>query len=226
MPHRLYARALACRAGQGHTPDWPPAVVGKWVAADRHARPDGARDGFEEAAPDEGAASESTRDGKWKAFTGSSQTLQTVHFLELREKGPTLRDQQVLYADGSMRLNEASSILSESRAPAEATGMTDMFLQKVRILGDVWGEEWFFCVGFIGLPPTVRMPARSSNARKRGAAEGSRGRAAKELLQAAPIRCEKRVGKSKRGGAEGYNHVVVLCFVVSVPHLIFEVFSL
>ena len=42
--------------------DWPPVAAGKWVAADRHARLDRARDGFEEAAPD------SIRDGKCKAF--------------------------------------------------------------------------------------------------------------------------------------------------------------
>lgn len=92
---------LANRARHQHTSGrLASSRRGKMGAADRHARPDGETGGFEGAPPDQGAAPDSTRDGKWKTFTGTSQALQTV-FLQLVPKGPTLRDQHVLYEDVS-----------------------------------------------------------------------------------------------------------------------------
>lgn len=96
--------------------------------------------------------------------------------VQLRENGSTLlQDQQVLYAAVSTRLNEANRILSESTSPTQAIAIAESFLQTARAFAMPPAEE-SGSVGFIGLPPAVRMPAISSNARKRGAAEDSQAR--------------------------------------------------
>lgn len=63
---------------------------------------------------------------------------QTV-LLALRQKIPTLQDQQVLFADFWKRLNEASRILSETKSSAEATVLANLFLQKVVIFSRTSG---------------------------------------------------------------------------------------
>ena len=116
------------------------------------------------------------------------------------------------------RLNEPSSVLSESRSPVEAIAMANSLLQKVRMLSGMSGEEWFFC-RFAGLPPTIRLPATSSNASKRRAAEGSRAHHKRAVSSGSHCVREASPGGSKWGGAEG---VQACCcsnvFVVSLPH--------
>ena len=76
----------------------------------------GTTEGFEAAASETGVGM------GWKAFVGSSQTVQTV-LLELKEKGSTVQDRRVLYADVSKRLGQAGSILSGSMPPSPALAL-------------------------------------------------------------------------------------------------------
>ena len=81
-------------------------------------------EGFEEAASEIGVGV------GCKAFVGSSQTVQTV-LLELKEKGPTVQDTRVLYADISKRLGQAASILFDSMPPAIALALVESILASV-----------------------------------------------------------------------------------------------
>ena len=65
--------------------------------------------------------------GGWKALVGCSQTVQTV-LLDLKQKGHTEQDKQVVYADVSKRLGQAASILPDSLPPAVALALTEAFL--------------------------------------------------------------------------------------------------
>ena len=57
-------------------------------------------------------------------------TVQAV-LLELKEKGPTVQDRQVLYADVSKWLGQAASILSDSTPPSVALALAESFLASV-----------------------------------------------------------------------------------------------
>ena len=146
--------------------DWPDAAAPRWIVADRHAATAGAMEGFEAAAGDDGSA------GGWKAFVGSSQTVQTV-LLDLKEKGPTAQDRQVLYADVTKKLGQAASILSDSVSPAVAVALVDQFLATVSAQagGAAATRTGGRVAPYVANPGTVRLPARTSNKRRRGAAE-------------------------------------------------------
>ena len=95
---------------------------------------------------------------------GSSQTVQTV-LLDLREKGPTEQDKQVLYADVSKTLALTCSILSDSFSPEAAKALVNNFYASVRTqaqaqtgIGGVGG-----LTAFVGNPNTVRLPPRAGN---------------------------------------------------------------
>ena len=100
----LHKRWLAEKARGTPEGDWPSAATLKWIAADRHGGAAAGTDGFHRTAA-------SIVGGGWKAFVGSSQTVQTV-LLDLREKGPAEQDEQVLYADVSKTLAMTCNILS------------------------------------------------------------------------------------------------------------------
>ena len=123
-------------------------------------------EGFEAAAGDDGSA------GVWEAFVGSSQTVQTV-LLDLKEKGPTAQDRQVLYADVTKKLGQAASILSDSVSPAVAVALVDQFLATVSAQagGAAATRTGGRVAPYVANPGTVRLSARTSNKRRRGAAE-------------------------------------------------------
>lgn len=143
--------------------DWPPAARPRWVVANRHAAP-GTVGGFEWPALDHSAG------GGWKALVGSSQTVQTV-LLDLKQKGHTEQDKQVVYADVSKRLGQAASILSDSFPPAVALALTEAFLAEVSSQAKAHNAVEGPMATYVANPATVRVPARASNKRKRGAAE-------------------------------------------------------
>ena len=143
--------------------DWPDASTPRWIVADRHAATAGAMEGFEGAAGDDGFA------GGWKAFVGSSQTVQTV-LLDLKEKRPTAQDRQVVYADVTKKHGQAASILSDSVSPAVAVALVDQFLATVS--AQAGGAAATRTGGSLRRQPRhCRLPARTSNKRRRGAAE-------------------------------------------------------
>ena len=167
----LHEHWLAEKARGTPEGDWPSAATPKWIAADRHGGAAAGTDGFQGTAA-------ACVGGGWKAFVGSSQTVQTV-LLDLREKGPTEQDKQVLYADVSKTLALTCSILSDSFSPEAAKALVNNFYASVRTqaqaqtgIGGV-GE----LTAFVGNPNTVRLPPRAGNSRKRGAAEGRGTRA-------------------------------------------------
>ena len=131
--------------------------------ANRHAAP-GTVGGFEWPALDHSAG------GGWKALVGSSQTVQTV-LLDLKQKGHTEQDKQVVYADVSKRLGQAASILSDSLPPAVALALTEAFLASVSSQAKAHNAVEGPMATYVANPATVRVPARASNKRKRGAAE-------------------------------------------------------
>ncbi|CAB1116228.1 unnamed protein product [Ectocarpus sp. CCAP 1310/34] len=111
--------------------------------------------------------------GRWKSFVGSSQTVQTV-LLDLKEKGPTDQDRQVLYADVTKKLGQAASILSDRFSPTVAVALVDQFMTMVNMQA---GRVRTTTTGgrgaalFMANPGTLRLPARTSNERRPGAAE-------------------------------------------------------
>ena len=146
--------------------DWPDAATPRWIVADRHAATAGALEGFEGAAGDDGFA------GGWKAFVGSSLTVQTV-LLDLKEKRPTAQDRQVFYADVTKKHGQAASILSDSVSPAVAVALVDQFLATVSAQagGAAATRTGGWGAPYVANPGTVRLPARTSNKIRRGAAE-------------------------------------------------------
>ncbi|CAM9731196.1 unnamed protein product, partial [Laminaria digitata] len=101
--------------------EWPQAAV-KWVVADRFRPAVGAVTEVFQEAPSLSVSAlgwGSTGDESWKAFvlTGNfgGQTIRRV-VLELKEKGPTLQDRNVLYADVCEVLTEETEILVDSVA--------------------------------------------------------------------------------------------------------------
>eukprot|EP00904_Undaria_pinnatifida_P011765 jgi/Undpi1/7719/HiC_scaffold_23.g10192.m1 len=136
--------------------DWPSAATPKWVAADRHGGAAAGTDGFQ------GTAACSVGGG-WKAFVGSSQTVQTV-LLGLREKGPTEQDKQVLYADVYKTLALTCSILSDSFSPEAAKALVNNFYACVRTQAQaqtgVGGAGGL--TALVGNPNTVRLPPRAT----------------------------------------------------------------
>lgn len=72
----LHAHWLTEDARGTSQKDWPDAAVPRWIAANRHAADAGPMDGSE------GAVGGAGFNGGWKAFAGSSQTVQPV-LLEL-----------------------------------------------------------------------------------------------------------------------------------------------
>ena len=93
--------------------------------------------------------------------------------LDLREKGPAERDEQVLYADVSKTPALTCSILSDIFSPEAAKALINSFYASVRTqaqvqtgVGGVGG-----LTAFVGNPNTVRLPPRAGNSKKRGAAE-------------------------------------------------------
>ena len=167
----LHEHWLAEKARGTPEDEWPPAATPKRIAADHHGGAAAGTDGFQ------GTAASSVGGG-WKAFVGSSQTVQTV-LLDLRQKGPTEQDKQVLYADVSKTLALTCSILSDSFSPDAAKALVNDFYasactqaQAQTGVGGVGG-----LTAFVGNPDTVRLPPRAGNSRKRGAAEGRGTRA-------------------------------------------------
>ena len=61
---------------------------------------------------------------------GSSQTVQTV-LLELKEKGLTVQDRRVSYADVSKRLRQAASISSDCKPPAIALALVESIIVSI-----------------------------------------------------------------------------------------------
>ena len=120
----------------------------------------------------EGAASETGGVG-WKAFAGSSQTVRTV-LLELKKKGPTVQDRQILYAGVSKILGQAANILSDSMPPTMALALAESFLASVSSQAQAHNGVGAGVATFIPNPGSVRQPARSSGLRKRGAAEAAK----------------------------------------------------
>ena len=148
--------------------DWPDVARPRWVVSNRHA-----------AREVDGAAGEGEGEGvggcsgRWKSFVGSSQTVQTV-LLDLKEKGPTDQDRQVLYADVTKKLGQAASILSDRFSPTVAVALVDQFLTMVNVQAGGVGTTTTGGRGaalFMANPGTVRLPARTSNKRRPGAAE-------------------------------------------------------
>ncbi|CAM9763170.1 unnamed protein product [Ascophyllum nodosum] len=146
--------------------DWPSSAAPKWIVADRHAGAAGTMEGFEAAASETGVG------GGWKAFVGSSQTIRTV-LLELKEKGPTVQDRRVLYADVSKRLGQATSILSDCMPPAIALALAESILASASSQAQAYNGARGGEATFVPSPGGVRLPARSNNLRKRGAAEAA-----------------------------------------------------
>ena len=140
--------------------DWPSSAVPKWIAADRHAGAAGTTEGFEAAASETGVV------GGWKTFVGSIQTVQTV-LLELKGKEPTVLDRRVLYANGSKRLGQAASILSDGMPPGIALALAKSVLASVSSQARAYNGVRGGGATFVPNPGGVRLPARSSSLRNR-----------------------------------------------------------
>ena len=77
----------------------------------------------------------------------------------------------MVYADVSKRLGQAASILSDSLPPAVALALTEAFLASVSSQAKAHNGVEGPMATYVANPATVRVPARASNKRKRGAAE-------------------------------------------------------
>lgn len=91
--------------------------------------------------------------------------------LGLKEKGPTVQDRQVLYADVTNKLGQAGSILSDSYSPAVAMALADEFLATVSARAGGARAKRTGTRAAPFHPGTARLPARASNKRRRGAPE-------------------------------------------------------
>ena len=65
-------------------------------------------------------------DGIWKSFgdSASRQAVETV-LLALKNRGPPMQDNAVLYADVSKALVQTANILSDSLPPDQARALAD-----------------------------------------------------------------------------------------------------
>lgn len=135
---------------------WPPAATPEWIAADRQGGAAGGTESVQEAASETGVG------GGWKAVVGSSQTVQTV-LLDLKGKGPSVQDRQILYADVSKTLGLSCSILSDTFPPEVAKVLADNFYaficRQAQVHTGVRRSHWGGEGGNLRREPRYRSPA-------------------------------------------------------------------
>lgn len=105
----------------------------------------------------------------------SEKTMMESTLLHLKEKGPTVQDKAVLYADVSKILTQAAKILSDSLNPQQTRNIAHSWLAQAstfamgQSVGARSGPE------FVGNPNDICLPPNTSNKRRRQSAEARVG---------------------------------------------------
>lgn len=142
------------------TEHWPPSAVPKWVAADRFGG-----GGITQVEVSGGVPS----GGCWMSFSEATglQSLQST-LDTLKDKGPTVQDRKMAYADVYKTLTLAASVLADSLPPDKARMVANSTLQQARTMVEGQGA-----IGILPIPSpdTVRLPARTNNKRAKSSTE-------------------------------------------------------
>lgn len=114
--------------------------------------------------------------GSWMAFpAGSEKAIMGSTLLHLKEKGPTVPNTAVLYADVLKILTQATNILSDSLNPQQARNMAHSWLALASTFAMGQSVGASSRVEFVGNPNVVRLPPNIGNKRRRSSTEAKAG---------------------------------------------------